>query len=158
MARQSTDTRAVRAEIKERLRPIGVIRSDLKDCADAPKQGPEGAPDAWVDMYGSFVEGLAGIATGDEVIIVTWLHKASREVLRVHPRDDEQRPLMGVFATRSQDQPNPLGLHTVTVKEVAGNRLRVGPIEAVDGTPVVDIKPVLRSGSAGNGEGVLPIR
>ena len=159
MASQNTDTtRAVRAEIKERLRPIGVIRSDLKDCADAPKQGHEGAPDAWVDMYELFVEGLAGIAAGDEVIIVTWLHKARREVLKVHPRDDEQRPLMGVFATRSQDRPNPLGLHTVTVKEVAGNRLRVGPIEAVDGTPVVDIKPVLRSGSAGNGEGVLPIR
>ena len=159
MASQSTDTtRAVRAEIKERLRPIGAIRSDLKDCADAPKQGHEGAPAAWVDMYGLFVEGLAGIAAGDEVIIVTWLHKARREVLKVHPRDDEQRPLMGVFATRSQDRPNPLGLHTVIVKEVAGNRLRVGPIEAIDGTPVVDIKPALCSGSAGNGEGVLPVR
>jgi tRNA-Thr(GGU) m(6)t(6)A37 methyltransferase TsaA len=128
MASQRTDTtRAVRGEIKERLRPIGVIRSDLKDFADAPKQGHEGAPDAWVDMYGLFVEGLAGIAAGDEVIIVTWLHKARREVLKVHPRDDEQRPLMGVFATRSQDRPNPLGLHTVTVKEARGIGCESGP-------------------------------
>ena len=130
--------------MQESLLPIGVIRSDLKNCADAPKQGREGAPDAWVDLHASFVEGLDGLAVGDEVIVVTWLHKAHRDVLKVHPRDDEQRPLTGVFATRSQDRPNPLGLHTVTVKEVVGDRLRVGPIEAIDGTPVVDIKPALR--------------
>jgi tRNA-Thr(GGU) m(6)t(6)A37 methyltransferase TsaA len=95
-------------------------------------------------VHASFAEGLAGLAVGDEVIVVTWLHQAHRDVLKVHPRDDERRPLTGVFATRSQDRPNPLGLHTVTVKEVVGSRLRVGPIEAIDGTPVVDIKPALR--------------
>jgi tRNA (Thr-GGU) A37 N-methylase len=92
--------------MQESLLPIGVIRSDLKDCADAPKQGREGAPDAWVDLHASFVAGLAGLAVADEVIVVTWLHKAHGDVLKVHPRDDERRPLTGVFATRSQDRPD----------------------------------------------------
>jgi tRNA-Thr(GGU) m(6)t(6)A37 methyltransferase TsaA len=126
------------------LQPVGVIRSSLKTCAEAPKQGREGAPDAWLEVRASLADGLAGIADGDEIIVVTWLHEARRDVLKVHPRDDRRLPLTGVFATRSQDRPNPLGLHAVTVKEVATNRLRIGPIEAIDGTPVVDIKPVLR--------------
>src|SRR5262249_14210453 len=125
------------------LRSIGTIRSTLKERGRAPKQGSEGAPDAWLDVRPWAAEGLQGIATGDEIIIITWLHRGGRDVLRVHPRDDRRRPLMGVFATRSPDRPNPLGLHAVTVRKIVGNRLRIGPIEVIDGTPVVDIKPVL---------------
>lgn len=125
------------------LRPVGVIRSALKDRDEAPKQGSEGAPDAWLEVRAGAVEGLQGLAVGDEVIVITWLHQADRDVLQVHPRSDPRNPLTGVFATRSPDRPNPLGLHTVTVRAIDGNRLRIGPIEAIDGTPVVDIKPVL---------------
>ncbi|HKT78908.1 MAG TPA: tRNA (N6-threonylcarbamoyladenosine(37)-N6)-methyltransferase TrmO [Vicinamibacterales bacterium] len=127
------------------VQPIGVIRSSLTACEAAPKQGREGAPDAWLEVQPHFVDALAGIAKGDEIIVVTWLHQAHRDVLQVHPRDDRRNPRTGVFATRSQDRPNPLGLHTVTVKEIDSTRLRVGPMEAIDGTPVVDIKPVLRT-------------
>lgn len=127
-----------------RFRPIGIIRSSLKTCGEAPKQGREGAPDAWLEVRPLLAEGLKGITVGDEIVVVTWLHEARRDVLTVHPRDDKRRPLTGVFATRSQDRPNPLGLHPVTVKGIAGNRLRIGPIEAIDRTPVIDIKPVLR--------------
>ena len=125
------------------LRPIGVIRSTLKRRAEAPKQGREGAPEAWLEVSPFAAAGLEGFAAGDDVVVVTWLHLARRDVLKVHPRSDRRRPLTGVFATRSPDRPNPLGLHRVTVRKVAGRRLRIGPIEAVDGTPVVDIKPVL---------------
>lgn len=125
-----------------RLDPIGVIRSTIKTLAEAPKQGSEGAPDAWLEVRESFAEALDGLARGDELVVLTWLHQAHRDVLKVHPRSDPHRPLTGVFATRSPDRPNPIGLHSVTVREVAGNRLRIGPIEVVDGTPVVDIKPV----------------
>ena len=103
----------------------------------------EVAPDAWLEVRPFAAEALDGLAKGDDVIVVTWLHRARRDVLKVHPRSDRSRPLKGVFATRSPDRPNPLGLHRVTVRRVAGNRLRIGPIEAIDGTPVVDIKPVL---------------
>jgi tRNA-Thr(GGU) m(6)t(6)A37 methyltransferase TsaA len=130
------------------LRPIGIIRSSLRRPADAPKQGIEGAPDAWLEIRASVAEGLAGIAVGDEIVVVTWLHKARRDMLKVYPRANRRFPLTGVFATRSQDRPNPLGLHEVTVKALAGNRLRVGPIEAINGTPVVDIKPVIRARAA----------
>jgi tRNA-Thr(GGU) m(6)t(6)A37 methyltransferase TsaA len=126
-----------------RLRPIGVIRSVIKTRREAPKQGSEGAPDAWLDVRPFAIQGLDAIAAGDEIIVVTWLHQARRDVLKVHPRSDPNRPLTGVFATRSPDRPNPLGLHQVTVRKVAKNGLEVGPIEAIDGTPVVDIKPVL---------------
>ena len=126
-----------------RLRPIGVIRSTLKTLLDAPRQGPEGAPDAWLEVHAWAVEGLRGLAAGDEIIVITWLHQADRDVLKVHPRSDVRNPLTGVFATRSEDRPNPLGLHPVTVRAIEGSRLRIGPIEAIDGTPVVDIKPVL---------------
>ena len=128
----------------QRIRPIGVIRSVLKARAQAPKQGDEGAPDAWLHVNTSVADGLDGIAVGDRLLIVTWLHKARRDVLKVHPRDDPKRSLTGVFATRSPDRPNPLGLHTVSVREIVGNRLLIGPIEAIDRTPVVDIKPELR--------------
>jgi tRNA-Thr(GGU) m(6)t(6)A37 methyltransferase TsaA len=125
-----------------RLDPIGVIRSTIKTRAEAPKQGTEGAPDAWLEVNDSVAEALDGIARGDELIVLTWLHRARRDVLKVHPRSDPQRPLTGVFAPRSPDRPNPIGIHAVTVREVQENRLRIGPIEVIDGTPVVDIKPV----------------
>src|SRR6266545_5478223 len=125
------------------LHPIGHIRSTLRTVDAAPRQGSEGAPDAWLEVKPTFARALLGIAAGDEVIVVTWLHRADRDVLEVHPRGDPENPLAGVFATRSPDRPNPLGLHRVTVREITAHRLRVGPIEAIDGTPVVDIKPTL---------------
>jgi tRNA-Thr(GGU) m(6)t(6)A37 methyltransferase TsaA len=131
------------ASIGFELRPVGVIRSDIKQRGDAPKQGSEGAPDVWLEVYPWASQALHLIATGDELIVITWFHRAHREVLQVHPRSDTRNPLTGVFATRSPDRPNPLGLHPVVVRGIDGNRLRVGPIEAIDGTPVVDIKPVL---------------
>lgn len=127
-----------------RLTPIGVIRSALKERSGAPKQGREGAPDAWLEVDPWAREGIGGIAAGDEVVVVTWLHQGRRDVLRVRPRGDPRRALTGVFSTRSPDRPNPLGLHVVTVRARRGGRLRIGPIEAIDGTPVVDLKPVLR--------------
>jgi tRNA-Thr(GGU) m(6)t(6)A37 methyltransferase TsaA len=126
------------------LRPVGVIRSELQTREAAPKQGAEGAPDAWLDVHAWAAEALQGLAVGDEIIIITWFHQAHRDVLRVHPRSDPRSALTGVFATRSPDRPNPLGLHPVVVRAIDGTRLRVGPIEALDGTPVVDVKPVLR--------------
>jgi tRNA-Thr(GGU) m(6)t(6)A37 methyltransferase TsaA len=125
------------------LRPVGFVRSPLLRREDAPMQGYEGAPDAWVELDAAFAEALKDIAAGDELILITWLHAARRDILQVHPRSDESRPLTGVFATRSPDRPNPLGLHRVRVRQIEGNRLKVGPLEAIDGTPVVDIKPVL---------------
>jgi tRNA-Thr(GGU) m(6)t(6)A37 methyltransferase TsaA len=122
---------------------IGHIRSALRNTNEAPLQGSEGAPDAWLDLEPSFAPALRGLASGDEIVVVTWLHRADRDVLEVHPRGDRNIPLTGVFATRSPHRPNPLGLHRVTVHEIRGTSLRVGPIEAIDGTPVVDIKAVL---------------
>ena len=127
-----------------RLEPIGVVRSPLKSREAAPRQGDEGAPAASISLEPSFADALQGLAVGDEVFVITWLHEARRDILTVHPRDDESRPLAGVFATRSSDRPNPLGLHRVTVLGIAGLELEVEPLEAIDGTPVVDIKPVLR--------------
>jgi tRNA-Thr(GGU) m(6)t(6)A37 methyltransferase TsaA len=125
------------------LRQVGIIRSELMSRKNAPRQGPEGAPDAWLEIEPQFANALHRVAAGDELIVITWLHQGDRSTLQVHPRGDQTNPLTGVFATRSPDRPNPLGLHTVTVREIKGNRLRIGPIEAIDGTPVVDIKPVL---------------
>jgi len=125
------------------LRPIGVIRSTLKKRSEAPKQGSEGAPEAWIEIEPWAVAGLHTLKAGDKIWVITWLHQGNREMLQVHPRSDAKRALAGVFATRSPDRPNPLGLHPVTVLEIAGNRLRVEPIEAIDGTPVVDMKPVI---------------
>jgi tRNA-Thr(GGU) m(6)t(6)A37 methyltransferase TsaA len=126
------------------LRSVGEIRSTLKNRRGAPKQGSEGAPDAWLEVDASLADALDGLEVGDEILVITWLHEAQRDVLKVHPRSDPRNRLTGVFATRSPDRPNPLGLHPVVVRAIDGNRLRIGPIEAIDGTPVVDIKPVLK--------------
>ena len=128
-------------EINPALRLIGVVRSDIKTRADAPKQGSEGAPDVWIELDAAFAEGTEGLSVGDELIVLTWLHRARRETLTVRPRSDPEKRLTGVFGTRSPDRPNPIGLHEVTLKASEGNRLRVGPLEAIDGTPVIDIKP-----------------
>ena len=128
------------------LKPVGFIQSTIKRREEAPKQGYESAPDAWLELIEETVAALDGIMPGDEIILITWFHLSQRNVLKVHPRGDKNNPLTGVFATRSPDRPNPLGLHRVKVLEISGNRVKVGPLEALDGTPVVDIKPVL-SGS-----------
>ncbi|HEX8205167.1 MAG TPA: tRNA (N6-threonylcarbamoyladenosine(37)-N6)-methyltransferase TrmO [Solirubrobacteraceae bacterium] len=123
--------------------PIGVVESPLSDPAEAPKQGHEGGPEAWLVVDPRFASALDGLAAGDRVVVLTWLHRADRDVLRVHPRDDPSNPVRGVFATRSQDRPNPIGLHEVEVLAVEANRVRVSDLEAIDGTPVLDIKIAL---------------
>ena len=125
------------------LRVIGRVESPLSDPAFAPKQGDEGAPDAWLDTDASMLEALDGIREGDEVLVLTWLDRARRDVLRVHPRGDRSRPQQGVFSTRSPHRPNPIGLHRVKVMAIDGNRIRVRNLEAVHGTPIVDVKPVI---------------
>jgi len=129
------------------IEPIGFVRSELTQLEDASMQGDEGAPAAWLELTTSAAPGLLGVQAGNELIVLTWLHLAERDVLQVHPRGDINRPLTGVFATRSLDRPNPVGLHRVSVLEVmeAEQKLRVAPLEAIDGTPIVDIKPVLTS-------------
>jgi tRNA-Thr(GGU) m(6)t(6)A37 methyltransferase TsaA len=128
-----------------KLVAIATVESPLTDRASAPKQGDEGAPDAWLVFDPAVADALDGIAAGDELLVLTWLDRAERDVLRVHPRDDPATPERGVFGTRSADRPNPVGLHRVTVLAVDGTRVRVRPLEALDGTPIVDVKPVLRS-------------
>ena len=130
------------------IEPIGVVRSALTQLEDAPMQGDEGAPEAWLELAPQMAQGITGIKPGDELILLTWLHLAERDVLQVHPRGDINRPLTGVFATRSPDRPNPIGLHRVSVLEVAEHKLRVAPLEAIDGTPIVDIKPVLATSAS----------
>jgi tRNA-Thr(GGU) m(6)t(6)A37 methyltransferase TsaA len=125
------------------LVPIGTVESPLIDRAAAPKQGDEGAPEAWMVFDSSFAGGLDGIAVGDDLLVLTWFDRASRDVLRVHPRGDLDRPEAGVFTTRSPDRPNPIGLHRVRVLAIDGTRVRVADLEALDGTPIVDVKPVL---------------
>jgi tRNA-Thr(GGU) m(6)t(6)A37 methyltransferase TsaA len=125
------------------IQPIGVIRSEIKSREDAPCFYTEGAPNAVVEMSPAYMDGLHRMKAGDEIIVITWLHQADREVLKVHPRGNPSNPLTGVFSTRSPDRPNPLGLHRVKVLEVNGTRLQIGAIEAIDGTPVVDLKPVV---------------
>lgn len=141
-AKRQSGVPAPRARVAH-LRLVGVIKSSLKHHARAPMQGSEGAPDAWLEVDSSVQEALEGLHVGEQIIVITWLHQSDRSVLKVHPRSDPARPLTGVFATRSPDRPNPLGLHPVTIRRIVGNRLRIGPIEAIHGTPVVDIKPVL---------------
>jgi len=125
------------------LRPIGRVESPLTDRASAPRQGDEGAPDAWLVLDPAVLPGLDGVEPGDELLVLTWLDRAARDVLRVHPRGDRSRPEQGVFTTRSPDRPNPIGLHRVTVLAVDGARLQVRNLEALDGTPLLDLKPVL---------------
>lgn len=126
------------------LRPVGVVRSELHDREAAPMQGDEGAPDAWIELRPEVVKAAASLVPGNELVVLTWFHLADRSVLEVHPRSDPSRPLTGVFSTRSPDRPNPVGLHRVRVRAVEKGRVRVGPLEAIDGTPVIDLKPVLR--------------
>jgi len=128
------------------LTPIGRVRSPLTDLAHAPKQGREGAPEAWLEFSADYREGLKDVREGEEILVLTWLHRGDRTVLTVHPRDDASAPVRGVFSTRSSDRPNPVGIHRVRVLEIAhGTRFRVDALEALDGTPVIDIKPVLDS-------------
>lgn len=129
-----------------RLRPIGFVRSTLAAREDAPRQGREGAPNASLELSAELAPCLDGLAVGDDVIVLTWLHQADRDTMKVHPRDDTRRPLTGVFATRSPDRPNPIGLHRVRIHAIEGRRLEVGPLEAIDGTPIIDLKPVLAGG------------
>lgn len=128
------------------IEPIGYVRSGLTRLEDAPMQGDEGAPDAWLELTPAAEAGLLGIKPGHELLVLTWFHLAERDVLQVHPRGDLNRPLTGVFGTRSPDRPNPIGLHRVSVLQVEETRIQVAPLEAIEGTPIVDIKPVL-SGS-----------
>jgi tRNA-Thr(GGU) m(6)t(6)A37 methyltransferase TsaA len=125
------------------LNPVGRVESRLTDKSDAPKQGHEGAPDAWLVFERDVLAALEGIRPGDRLIVLTWLDRAQRDVLRVHPRDDTANPKQGVFNTRSPDRPNPIGLHEVEVIAIEGERVHVRPLEALDGTPIVDVKPVL---------------
>jgi len=125
------------------LRRVAVVESPLRARADAPKQGFEGAPDAWLVFAPEVADAVGDVAVGDRLIVLTWLDRGDRSVLRVHPRGDPATPLTGVFSTRSPDRPNPIGLHEVTVQEIDGLRVRVSDLEALDGTPVVDVKPRL---------------
>lgn len=122
---------------------VGRVESPLTDRASAPKQGQEGAPEAWLVFEPAVLPALEGLEPGDRVFVLTWLHLSPRDVLRVHPRDDPSVAMRGVFATRSPDRPNPIGLHPVEILEVDGNRVRVRDLEALDGTPILDVKPVL---------------
>ena len=124
---------------------IGRVESPLRLREEAPKQGDEGAPDAWLVFDEAVRDGLEGIATGDVLLVLTWLDRAERDVLRVIPRGDRTRGVQGVFNTRSPDRPNPIGLHRVAVLAVDGTRLHVRDLEAIDGTPIIDVKPLLRS-------------
>lgn len=129
--------------MRAELHPIGRVESSLIDPGQAPKQGDEGSPETWIAFDESVSEGLRDIRAGDDILVLTWLDRARRDVLAVHPRDDPSNPETGVFSTRSADRPNPIGIHRVQVLAVQGARVRVRNLEAIDGTPVVDVKPVL---------------
>jgi len=130
-------------EINFILTPIGVVESTLSNVKEAPCQGFQGAPTAWISINKNVIDGMKDIKVGDEIIVITWLHLGDRSTLKVHPQDNPKNPLTSVFATRSADRPNPIGLHPVTVVEINDNKIKVMPMEAIDGTPVVDIKPVI---------------
>lgn len=134
------------------LRPIGHVRSDLLHREDAPKQGYEGSPDAWLEFATEFEEGLKDLQVGEDILVLTWLDRGDRRTLSVHPRDDERAPLRGVFSTRSQDRPNPVGIHRVRSLDVEKTtRIKVADLEALDATPIIDVKPVLDSGARDEG-------
>ena len=128
------------------LRPIGFVHSVLKSLKDCPLQGNENAPEAWLEIDPEFIQGIDDLSVGSEVILLTWFHKADRKVVKCYRRNEFDLPHVGVFITRSPDRPNPIGLHTVKVLEIDKARIRVFPLEALDGTPLIDIKPVLRNG------------
>ena len=130
-------------EIDYTLSPIGFVESSILNREDAPSQGNEGAPHAWIILNKDLAEGLEGLSVGQEIIILTWFHLSRRDILKLHPRWDKNNPLTGVFSTRSPDRPNPIGLHPVMILKITGNRIQVSNLEAVNGTPVIDIKPVL---------------
>ena len=125
------------------VHPIGWVESSLTDRRQAPKQGDEGAPDAWLVFDPAVSDGLRDLRVGTDMIVLTWLDRARRDVLRVHPRGDRARKETGVFSTRSPDRPNPVGLHRITIVSIDDTRVRVRNLEALDGTPIVDVKPVL---------------
>ena len=127
------------------VRPIGHVESPLVSTADAPRQGDEGAPDAYLVLDPDVQAGLEGIAVGEEIIVLSWLHRGRPQRLRVHPRGDLSRPEAGVFSTRAPSRPNPIGLHRVRVLDIEGVRVHVSGLEAIDGTPIIDLKPVLSS-------------
>jgi tRNA-Thr(GGU) m(6)t(6)A37 methyltransferase TsaA len=129
------------AEIE--IKPVGRVESPLTDRDDAPKQGNEGAPQAWIVFESDLIDALQGIEPGDEILVLTWLDRGKRDVLQTRPRDDPDNPIQGVFNTRSPDRPNPIGLHPVTVLAIEGSRMLVNELEALDGTPVIDVKPVI---------------
>jgi tRNA-Thr(GGU) m(6)t(6)A37 methyltransferase TsaA len=131
-----------------RLRPVAVVRSELTDLAAAPRQGDEGAPGAWVEFRPAYADAMGDLRAGDEVLLLAWLDRGDRDVQVTHPRGDASRPPTGVFSTRSPDRPNPIGLHRVRIEGVDGLRLRVSGLEAIDGTPIVDVKPVLSGDAA----------
>jgi tRNA-Thr(GGU) m(6)t(6)A37 methyltransferase TsaA len=132
------------AGIQYLLQPIGLVQSPLKSKDACPKQGSEGAPEAWLAVDPVFADALDGLAAEDEILVLTWLDQGRRDVLKVRPRGETDRPLRGVFSTRSPDRPNPIGLHRVIIMEIQDKgRLRVYPLEVLDGTPILDIKPVL---------------
>ena len=128
------------------LRPVGIVRSALKSRQECPKQGWEGAPEASLEIDPAFEAALDGLAAGQEILVLTWLHEGRRDMLKVHPRGNPELPVQGVFATRSPDRPNPIGLHRVKIMEIVKSGfIRVAPLEVLDGTPIVDIKPILGS-------------
>jgi tRNA-Thr(GGU) m(6)t(6)A37 methyltransferase TsaA len=123
--------------------PVGRVESPLTERGQAPRQGDEGAPPAWLVFQPAAADAIRDLQAGQEIIVLTWLDRADRDVLVTRPRDDPQRPMLGVFSTRSPDRPNPIGLHRVLIHTVAGLRILVHGLEALDGTPVIDVKPVL---------------
>ena len=131
------------SDLNYELWPIGWVESPLLDPEAAPKQGNEGSPEAWLILDERFSEGLRSLEVGAEVLVLTWLDRARRDVLVVHPRDNPSNPLTGVFSTRSADRPNPIGLHRVQILVIQGSRIRVRDLEAIDRTPILDLKPVL---------------
>jgi tRNA-Thr(GGU) m(6)t(6)A37 methyltransferase TsaA len=130
-------------DVRYELRVIGVVDSPLVEVTDAPAQGDEGELEAWITMSAEYLPAMRDLVAGERVIVLTWLDRGDRNVLEVHPRGDPTRPLHGVFSTRSPDRPNPIGLHEVEIVAIEGARLRVRDLEAISGTPVLDIKPVL---------------
>jgi tRNA-Thr(GGU) m(6)t(6)A37 methyltransferase TsaA len=125
------------------LRPVGRVSSPLTDREQAPRQGDEGAPEAWLEFAPDLLDAIRDLRAGTDILVLTWLDRADRGTLVVHPRDDPSRPETGVFSTRSADRPNPIGLHRVRILAIDGPRLHVGNLEALDGTPILDVKPVL---------------